>query len=365
MAGEWSRSTFTVDAVGLGHTAQNVINGFTSFLTQTGWAVASWSTNSLDRHFVRSDHGSSTVWHYTGDGAPTRRCGIRIRYVAASTRFEITCFVENSVQTALQYETPAGQTAFISWDVTAPNNFLLIGGEDGLYWETGRDGNPNNLGHGFVGTHRNIPEFYSARASADKWLSQGFIVDLIGQLKISSNRSFNNFILPEAGNRVFTTCLAPTLARGSSNSTTQTPTTNPSLYLSNRMVWFGGVRYTSTGVDIQQVLATFAVPYSPINGRYVVSPLIAVNIADNYLQVRHNGTSLSTEAPNQDFRFTDPRNIRQVKRFAAVDFTLLGFSNIQDAVSGVTYRVAKFPDGGRSTNAGVEWPTTVITTSVA
>jgi hypothetical protein len=364
MANEWARSTFTVDAVGSGHTPQSVINGFTSFLTQTGWVVPAWSTDSLDRHFVRSDHVTSDVWWYTGDSAPTRRCGIRIRYVSASTRFEISCFVETSGQSARQYETPAGQIAYIAWDVTAPNNFLVIGGEDGLYWETGRDGNPNNLGHGFIATHTGIPEFYSARSSADKWLSQGFVVDLIGQLKISYNRAQRNFVLPDGGNRVFTTCLAPILARGSVNSTTISPATNPAVMLSNRMVWFGGLIYTGTGSWLVEHLGTLAVPLSPINGRYVVSPLIIINYNDTYIQVYNAGTSASTAAPNNDFRFQDPRNIRQVKRFAAVDFTLLGFSNIQDAVTGATYRVAKFPDGGRSTNAGVEWPATIVTSSL-
>jgi hypothetical protein len=114
------------------------------------------------------------------------------------------------------------------------------------------------------------------------------------------------------------------------------------------------------------VYATFGTAFSPVNGKYVVSQLV-MRLHNAYFNcgAAGVGSSASTATPNSySGQCADARNFRQVKRFAAVDYSLLGFSNIQDAVTGTVYRVAQFNDSGRSTNIGVEWPSTVITISV-
>jgi hypothetical protein len=363
MANEWVRSTFSVDAVGSGHTPQNVINGFTSFLTQCGWQVPSWSTNSLDRYFTRTDHGTSDVWWYNGDG-PTQKCGIRIFYNSGSSRFEISCFIENSGGTASQKSTNAAHVIYVTWDATAPNNWLLIGGEHGLYLEVGRDGNPNNLGHAFIGTHVSIPEFYTVRTSADKWNSQGFCCDLVGQLKFSQDRGWV-FTTNDGTSRCFTAYLRPYLCRGSSNLATASPADDPRYGLTNRMVQFGCTgQLVSTSYNSHVIVETFGLSFTPINGKYVVSPLmLRFEYGLTGSGQSSVGATTSTATQNGPY-IMDPRNYRQVKRFAAVDYTLLGFSNIQDAVTGTVYRVGKYTDGGRTGTIGVEWPSTIVTSTV-
>ncbi len=370
MANEWARSTFTVDASGSGHTPQNVVNGFTSFLTQTGWVVPAWSTDSLDRYFVRSDHATSDVWWYNGDGT-TQKCGIRIRYVAGNSRFEISCFVENTSVTGSQVTTRTAHVAFLTWDSTAPNNFLVIGGEHGLYWEDGRDGSPINLGHGFVGTQLPIPEFYDPRTSAQKWISQGFVCDLVGSLKCSDDRSFA-FVVPDGTSRCFTARLTAAFARGSYSAVASSPVNDLSLGLSNRAAWFGHMPYSANVGTQPYFLYTLAVPWSPVNGRYSVSGLLCVNqlnittsdSAHPSSVTNGAGVSSPTATPNRMCTF-DPRTyLKQVRRFGAADYTLLGFSNVQDSVTSVVYRIAKFADNGRATNAAVEWPATVVTSTI-
>ncbi len=274
MANEWVRSSFAVDATGSGHTAQNVINGITSFLTQCGWAVASWSSNSLDRYFVRTDHATSDVWWYNGDG-PTQKCGIRVLYNSGSSRFEIYCFVENTGGSASQKSTNAAQAIYVTWDTTAPNNYLLIGGEHGIYLEAGRDGNPNNLGHAFIGTHVTVPEFYTVRTSADKWNSQGFCFDLVGQFKVSVDRGYV-FVTNDGTNRCFTAYLAPYLCRGSSNLATAAVADDPRYAITHRMNQFShrGDCHTSNPTNAHHMFETLGMAFSPINGKYVVSPLM-------------------------------------------------------------------------------------------
>jgi hypothetical protein len=365
MANEWVRGTFSVDAVGSGHTAQNVINGFTSFLTQCGWQVPAWSTNSLDRYFVRTDHGTSDVWWYNGDG-PTQKCGIRIFYNSGSSRFEISCFIENTAANGSQKTTNSAHVIYVSWDTTAPNNWLLIGGEHGLYLEVGRDGNPNNLGHAFIGTHVVIPEFYTVRSSADKWNSQGFCCDLVGQLKFSQDRGYV-FVTNDGTSRCFTAYLRPFLCRGSSNLATASPADDPRYALTHRMVQFGcrGDASSNAPTTGHYQLETFGLSFSPINGKYIVSQLmLRFDFGAVYSGSQGIGATTSTATNNYGGAVIDPRNYRQVKRFAAVDYTLLGFSNIQDAVTGTIYRVGKYTDGGRAGTIGVEWPATIVTPSV-
>jgi hypothetical protein len=365
MANEWVRSTFSVDATGSGHTPQNVINGFTSFLTQCGWAVPAWSTNSLDRYFTRTDFATSTVWNYNGDG-PTQKCGIRIYYNSASSRFEIYCFIENTAGNGSQKVTTAAHVIYVTWDATAPNNWLVIGGEHGLYAEVGRDGNPNNLGHFFIGTHVGIPEFYSVRSSADQWNSQGFCFDLMGQLKASADRGWV-FVTNDGTSRCFTAYLRPYLCRGSSNLATASPADDPRYGLSHRMNQFScrGDAASNNSSNAQLVLETLGMAFSPINGKYVVSPLVLrFDHGATYCGNYGIGATTSTAAASYGPAIIDVRCYRQVKRFAAVDYTLLGFSNIQDAVTSTIYRVGKYTDGGRTGTIGVEWPSTIVTSAV-
>lgn len=361
---EWKRGTFTYDAVGLSHTTANIMNAFTSFLTQCGWAVPAWSVSTTDRYFIRSDHGTSDVWHYTGDG-PTQRCGLRV-YISSLT-IRIQAFVENSGQTASFITTGTAQEIVITVDNTAPNNYLLVGGEFGLYLECGRDGQPNNLGQGFVGTFLPIPEFYGSKDSQRKWSAQGFVCDLVGALKFSTGRAGTQqcLITNDGSNRAFSPSLYPTLSRGTTNLYANTQVNNPYGGLSHRKNILGNVGNTGSGVTWMDLLSTFGSVWlsGNNNARYAISGMLyapTYNGAGTTLNFVPCASSVvtgaTTGAPSTPYMCDASAYWRQVTKFAVVEYTLTAWANITDAVSGLAYRVVNVADGGRTARIAVEWP---------
>lgn len=374
MSGEWKRGTFTYDAVGLSHTTANIMNAFTSFLTQVGWATASWSVSSTDRYFTRTDHGSSDVWHYTGDG-PTQKCGLRVTISGLTIR--LRAFLENSAGTGAQIDTGATQEIIITVDNTAPNNYLVIGGEFGLYVECGRDGLPSNLGHGFIGTFLPIPEFYGAKDTQRKWSAQGFCCDLTGTLKFSSGRGGTQqcFIVNDGTSRAFSPALNPTLSRGTTSLYANTQVNNPYGALTHRKNAFSPSGVTTTSHTIIDILSSFGTVWlaAQNNARYVISNMLlaptynGASNALNYVNVTASvGTGSTTGAATGMSLCDASAFLRKVEKFAVVEYTLTPWANITDSVSGEAYRVANVPDGGRTARIAVQWPnvSNVVTISL-
>lgn len=403
MAGEWRRATFIIDNIL--HTQTNIITAFESFLTQTGWVRASWSGSGTDRYYLRADRNTQPRWQFTGDGG-IKHGGIRVFYdsdaqtttglavFAGQKHIVIQSFLENVSQNGAQIATedvintsvasPGGNiarlgTIRIIYDNTAPNTYLLVGGEDGLYVECGRDAQNNNLGHGAILTFGAIPENHSSIDQTVGWTAQGLVADLFGSCRFTHNRN-NRFVSNDGSNKNFTSALQPQSPRGtySLSSPLYSDATVPSangqanangrrgLYLSSRDLLYGANRAASTeaatsaqsttgDVDLQY-FAAFGLFDSPQNGRYRISPMLCIQ---TLRQVECAATSASTSdvaASSNQASVIDPRTFRQVFRFAVVDYTLLPWVNIQDAVSGATYRVARVEDNGRYSQIGIEWP---------
>ncbi len=361
MANEWKRGTFTYDAVGLAHTAQNIINGFTSFMTQANWEVPAWASNTLDRYFTRIDYGTSDVWKFNGDG-PDQKGGIHIKWNSGSSRIEITAFLENSAGTGAQVETPSGNAIYISVDNTAPNNYLLIGGEHGLYVESGRDGINNNLGQGFVATFLPVDEFYGAKDTQRKWTAQGFCCDLTGNLKFSTLRT-SVYVTNDGSSRAFTSYLNPNVARGTNSLYTNTQADGRLGKLSHRKAIFGQGGATSNGSGLDGY-CTFGSSYLSAlnNSRYVISqllfaPTLFANDAAAAINTSVLGTATTGTGSLGQGAIIDPTAYwRQVKKFSQVQYDLTAWANITDAVTSTPYRVVGVADGGRTAKLGVEWP---------
>jgi hypothetical protein len=380
MAGEWVRGSFTVDGPG-GQTVQNLKNFIQSGLLQAGWVIPSWNTPSTtDAYFVRSDHNSTDYWHFTGDAVGNQRCGIRVT-ISGNTVL-IRTFLENDTQTA-DMNTTSGNQITLNFQSTAPNVGLLICGEGGLYVELGRDGNPTNLGHGFIGTFLADESLYPIYGARRKHHSQGFALDLTGNIAMSVNRAFT-YHCGDGTGRIFTSYIMPIVARGMDADITTdiTPANNQRIALTNRQILLATSPSNELGISFVD-LFTLGTPYPGVDNRVSVSPLVIVQGPDenNFPRRRsragatynaftaggwdNSGTSgtgnSTTSSTAAGWGGRDYREDRIVPRFAAVDYTIIPFANITDIITNKIYRVARVPDGGRTANIGVEWPTTVVT----
>ncbi len=368
MANEWKRGTFTYDAVGLSHVPQNIMNGFNSFLTQCGWALASWSGTTTDQYFTRTDYLTSDVWKFNGDG-PDQKCGIRITISSLTIRLRV--FLENTAGSAAQVDSGSSHEIVITIDNTAPNNYLIIGGEHGLYFESGRDGINNNLGQGFIGTHLPIAEFYGSKDNQRKWSTQGFCCDLFGNLKFASNRT-TAFITNDGSSRAFTSQFAPFIARGTSSLYSNTQGNNPQGRLSHKKNIFG-MQMTSASSGFTDNYCTFGSAYLSAlnNSRYVISQMLFAPTTQTSDSVGAaasvSGAATTGTASTGTGSICDPTACwRQVTRFAQVQYDLTAWANITDAVTSVAYRVCGVADGGRTAKIAVEWPSSgnVLTISL-
>lgn len=402
MAGEWRRAEFIIDNIL--HTQTNIITAFESFLTQVGWVRASWSGSGTDRYYLRADRTTQPRWQFTGDGG-TKHGGIRVFYdsdaqtttgiaaFAGQKHIVIQSFLENAGQTAAQIvtedviatniATPGGTTfrlgaIRIVYDNTAPNTYLLVGGEDGLYVEVGRDAQHVNLGHGAILCFGAIPENHSSIDHTVNWSAQGLVADLFSLCRFTTGRN-TRFVSNDGSDKNFTAGLQPQCPRGTYSLTSPlysdavvggaTGVGNAAgrraYYLSSRDLLFGMGRAgtsegsaivvsTSAPVDLLYY-ASFGLFDSPQNNRYRISPMMMVHTL-RQIEIGVSSTSASDVAAGSVSAVIDPRVFRQVFRFAVVDYTLLPWVNIQDAVSGATYRVVRVDDNGRFSQIGIEWP---------
>lgn len=374
MANEWVRGTVTLTPnTPPNHTITNAMNAIESALLQSGWERASWSAASDDRSYLRTDRATQDRWRYDADG-PTQHSGIRLVQVSSDTVIRISSFLQNQAETDIQVDTrdASGGTFLhgyvdIDWDVTAPNTYLIIAGEDGLYIEAGRDGNPNNLGHGAIVTMQAVPELNATKDGHVRWTAQGFAMDLGGtqgcRFTETNNRN-QRFVTNDGTSRNFTAWLALFVARGVTQLTTPNPSDHRLIRIANRDLLLG-----NTGFGANQDMryaCTFGVFNTPEDDRYRISLITMMQdaqVSDRAASSSSTSNTIGTgTSPDNDFR--DVRHDRLMSRFVVCDYTLLPFINITDANTGIVYRVLEFTDNGRTANLGIEWPSTVITPAV-
>ena len=388
MANEWARAAFVYDAVGLGHDADTIFNAFDSFLGQTGWERASWDSAN-DRYYLRVDRASRLRWQFNADG-PVQYCGIRIRLDTTATpdQFVIHAFLENQTTDGSQISTPDEFTEDapnnkqrsgvirIDQDDTAPNTYLIIGGEDGLYVESGRDGIDANLGHGVVLCFDAVTEFHSPLDATVQWTAQGLPADLRGACKFSESiytagYSNDRFVTNDGTNRNFTASLMLYSSRGVWDLANPANIQDQRKYLigpqDNYMTMGSGIEpLTNT---IQPSLKTtdlglcsaFGLLNHAEDSRYRISRMMMVQSlrtwACGLTSAVVGDQPPSSTANNQ----RDARALRRLLRWYVCSHSLVPWANIVDDSTGLTLRVVRFADNGRISNIAVEWPTTQLT----
>lgn len=375
MANEWVRGVVTLTPnTPPNHTITNAMNAFESALLQSGWERASWSVASNDRAYLRADRSTQDRWRYDADG-PTQFCGIRITQEATDTVIRVSSFIQDQAQTGVQVDArdaPAGTFRRgyidIDWDVTAPNTYLFICGEDGFYVEAGRDGSPNNLGHGMVVCIAAIPELNATRDAQVRWTAQGLVMDLGGtngcRFTEGNNRN-QRFVTNDGTNRNFTAYLALYSPRSVSRTDTPDPADYRAVRIANRDLLLGMCAFGNNS-DLRYG-CTFGVYNTPEDDRYRISLLTLLQetlVADIAVQSGSTSNVLSASSTQPTVQMRDVRHDRLALRIVVCDYTLIPFINITDANTGIVYRVFEFNDNGRTANLGIEWPSTVITPSV-
>lgn len=363
MANEWKKYTWTYDPISSGHTFISILNSFQSGLTQCGWELAPWNANIVAnpngsnwRYFIRTDRSTRNVWKYNGDGWD-QNCGILVRYDSVSNQIRLHAFLENFNQTAPQERTTdAGDIRFVI-DNTAPNNYLVRLGEDGLYVEVGRDGINNNLGHGMVSVIQVIPEFYGTKEAQIRWTTQGICMDFSGEIRFTQDRN-QRFVVNDGSNHNITANLAPYVCRGTNNVQTQSIVLNQRYFIGPRDLYIGLANFNGGGAGLSS-RATFGNLWGAFDERYRISPMLLVQDGTATDFGTSDGTSNNARPPYYGFgSMMDYRNLRQIARLATIDHTLLNNSLVQDLVSTKYYRVARVEDNGRYFNVGIEEPAT-------
>lgn len=392
MASEWNRATFTIDNIL--HTETNYLNAIQSFLEQSGWVLASWSAGTYganNRHFLRADRAVQPRWQFNGDG-PLQHAGLRVFYdsnpngttgtslFTGQEHIVIQSFLENSSGTDRQVLTPdfvgavgtgsAASNRFgscrIVYDPNAPNNVLIIGGEDGLYLEAGRDSSPNNLGHASILTFGAIAELFNVYDDSVRWTAQGLVADLFDRCRFTHDRNIR-YVMNDGTNKNFSCGLQPYSARGTASITAPNMFNQRPYYIGSRdsLVGMGGgsatptanpATSTSRDVDLRYH-ATFGLVNSPELGRFRLSPMLMVQDQIDVNVGANSSSAADNIAPSVTTSwFLDPRRYRQIFRFVAADYSLLPFANVQDAATGAVYRITRVEDGGRFSKIGIEWP---------
>jgi hypothetical protein len=290
-------------------------------------------------------------------------------------------FVQNSAATGAQVNTgdalsgSASDVRFgsirISLDNLAVNNWFIYGGEQGLYVEAGTNGLPTNQGHGAIMVFGTIPEFHGTRDFTAQWTAQGLVCDFLRNCKFCESRN-NRFVTNDGTDKNFTASLQPVTPRGTASIYSLSGN------IEDRRAYYIGAQdnFLSTAVGsgttigttqdvatLQQVslkyAASFGLINTPLDGRFRISPQQKVqHLAHVNAGVNSALASNNVAAAINTISLIDVRAMRRVFRFAAVDYTLLPFVNIVDAVTGATYRVFRIDDNGRFAHGAIEVPST-------
>jgi len=416
VSAEWNSSTFQFDPVGQSHTFSFIMDKIENFLTMSGWQRPSWDGGSFGpgtnggpdsastdvRHFLRTDRATQDRWRFTGD-LITQHGGIVVWYNADPTagpygpnlggttdagesgpQIVIQTFLENTTTDGVQVYTPdhdvtvSGIARFgsirVLIDNLVVNNWLLYGGEDGFYLESGRDTFNASLGHGAVMTFGEIPEFNGTRDAARQWTAQGLVCDMRGNCRFTEDRN-DRFVSNDGTNKNMTASLQPFSPRGTASIDSLSGNVFDArpYYIGCRDNFLSATPYGATSLSQEifqgsgnglsaRYAASFGLINTPKNDRIRISPLFMVQ------QITHvNSGVTSVSALNNIVASVnacpqlDVRTMRQVFRFVGADHTLIPFLSVVDSVSGATYRIARMADNGRFSQFGVEVPSTVLT----
>lgn len=378
MANEWVRGTVSlVPNVPPNHTITNALNAIQSVLVAGGWELASWTPGGNDRYFIRADRGTRENWRYEGDG-PVQNCGIHLyTNTPTNTEIRISSFLENTTATGVQVDcrdatANVNRRGFltISWDVTAPNNYLIIAGEDGFYIEAGRDSSPVNLGHGAILAVSEIPELNATKGAQRRWTTQGFPMDLFGECRFTANRNLR-FVTNDGTSRNFTALLTLYGTRGVTSTTVAPAPANFVDYsFGNRDLILGQTAFAAGSSNDLRYGCTFGQLNSPEDGRYRINQMLLVqesavtDVSNRAASSTSTSNTIAVGTGSVNVQFRDIRHDRLILRFVVVDYTLLPFANLTEAATGKVYRVIEHNDNGRTANIGIEWPVAVVTPSL-
>ena len=419
MAAEWNQATFQFDPVGQSHTFSFIMDKLENFLILSGWERPSWDGGMFGpgtigtpstpgsgdgRYFIRADRATQGRWRFTGD-LLTQHGGIFIWFnvdagVDQGNGYEpnlggpsdaeetgpqivLQTFLENSTPDNVQVHTPDHDSVLASIhrfgsirivvDNLAVNNYLIYGGEDGLYIEIGRDSFNANLGHGLILTFATIPEFNATRDEATQWTAQGLVCDMRGNCRFTEDRN-DRFVVNDGTDKNQTASLQPFSPRGTSSidSVTGNISDQRPYYIASRDNILSAIPYGATLLS-QDVFATsgsglstrylcsFGVFNTPKNDRIRISPLFMFQeIVHILLGVTSTSASNNVAATPNASNVIDVRTMRQILRVVGADHTLIPFLSVIDSVSGATYRVGRFDDNGRFSQFGIEVPTSTI-----
>lgn len=302
----------------------------------------------------------SDRWMFNGDGL-NQHCGIHVFNDTANTRIIIRCFLQAKSGYGIQVETPTAHQIVIAYANTAPNTFQFYAGEFGFFGECGRDGLKVNLAHWLIGSYEPMPELFGTDDARVHWSTQGAPMDLFGTLKFTADRNMR-FVGP--GDRHFTSYLTPLLARGHNASSYDAPSIvdNPNCAV-GPMDNVLGIQLTyNTNARYCAVAYSFGLNSTPRDGRYRISPLLLRQTWGDwfYRGTDSNSATVVSPATTDSQAVYDIRRWRRVPKIAVTDHTLIPFTNITDAVTGIEYYITQVADGGRSANLAIEYTSDIL-----
>ncbi len=372
MAGEWKYAQATFDPT-LGNARAALADLIHNFLVQAVWELTSWSPGDLgddlsdengNRYFTRSDHGTSDIWHFDGDGQ-VQKCGLAFTWSGAATRFYVVPFLENLAGDGYQrIANTTNSGIYFNYAVAGANpcELLLIGGEDGFYAELGYNGIPNNVAHGMVVTHQVWPWLNGTRGPERKSTTQGIGMDFDGAIPFSNDRNWR-MVLDDGLNTNITGGLRPWVVRGVSSIRSAVVPTD------DRRVWIGSIDsymshsclgpYGSSPTYTRYTKFHFALFSAPWDDRWPLSQMICAQTEETVLNAvssssSSNNVAASTHYSTDFFPFREA--LRYCPKFVVAGHLLTPWQLITDSDSGKEYRIVQGDDDGRNFNLGVEWP---------
>lgn len=375
MADEWNFAQTTWDASVATETKKTALaDKLQDFLEQTGWELTSWSpgdtgqdlndVSTNPRYFTRTDHGSSDVWHYTGDGI-LQKCGIAITGDTDSDVLRVHAFLENTSGDDVQVSTASSSVGLIFIDTalaSATADVLIIGGEWGLFFEIGEGGTRASVAMGMIATFMPWDFLNGTRNDERKWCTQGVVMDLFGEIRWTDNRN-DRTVLNDGTNKNVTGSLQVLLARG---NTDHLANSNVEDSLETKVGSFEsmfGHLWSANGninfSDISAAKYSFGLLSTPFDDRWRVSKALLEQRTDDSIVGSSVVTSSGSNnvAPSNETSWVDFRNaIREMPKLVVVGHLLSPWQNFTETTTSVDYFIVRVEDNGRPFNLGIEWP---------
>ena len=302
----------------------------------------------------------SDQWRYNGD-VVEQNCGLHVFWNTGSARVEISAFLENTAGGAAQVDTTSTQRCFIAYNNTLQNDWLIYCGEDGVYYETGVSGTPQNIAHGLIATFMPIPEFSGTKDAQRKWTTQGLSMDLFGNIKFTTDRNIR-FIDNAGANKNYTGSLQPFVARGVVDLATPVRANDRRHPVGPADNWIGG-----SGIGISDSerywFCALGMAWTPIDDRYKISPMWMLQHLTSLGTYQSSGVGSNNVAPASvnSGVMIESRWLRKLPRIAVPDSSLLPYVNVTDPITSKIYRIARVADGGRNASIAIEYPATAVT----